>query len=109
MTTCLPAASAASTNCKAGWVPPIVSMMMSTSGSSITRDTSVVSRTPSSRTSRGLSRLRTAAQVQRDSSAGAAGDPVGVVRQQPRDPGSHGPQADHADCDVIHVDTKPFA
>ena len=51
--------------CKAGSVPPMVSMMMSTSGSSISRDDSVVSRTPSSRTSRGLSRSRTAAQVQR--------------------------------------------
>ena len=86
VTTCLPAASAASTNFKAGWVPPMVSMMMSTSGSSINRDTSVVSRTPSSRTSRGFSRSRTARPGPADPSARAAGDPVGVVRQQPRDP-----------------------
>ena len=50
---------------KAGSVPPIVSMMMSTSGSSITCEASVVSQTPSSETSRGFSRSRTAAQVQR--------------------------------------------
>ena len=66
VTTCLPAASAASTNCKAGSVPPIVSMMMSTSGSSInllTRRWSA-GRRPSGN-SRGFSRSRTAAQVQR--------------------------------------------
>ena len=86
MTTCLPAASAASTNFKAGWVPPMVSMMTSTSGSAITHAASVVSRTPSRRTSRGLSRLRTAAQVRRTLLACAAGDAVGVFRQQSRTP-----------------------
>ena len=37
-----------------------------------------------------------------DPPARAAGDPVGVIGQQPRDPGSDRPQADHADGDVVH-------
>ena len=81
VTTCLPAARAASTYCKAGSVPPIVSMMMSTSR--IVDQLRDVGREPDA-VERNIARLFQIADRRpgpADALAGAAGDPVGVIRQ----------------------------
>ena len=78
----------------------MVSMMTSTSGSSRIGSTSVVTRTPSSRTPRGLFGSRTAAHFQRIGRPAPPRQSFGMLGQQPRHTGPDRSQPDQANRDV---------
>ena len=94
---------APSTYWSAGSVPPMVSMMTSTSGSSISWDD--VGREPDAIESNIARLVRVANRnpAQADRPAGPTGDPFGMLGQQPRDSSAHRPQSDQADRHVFHV------
>ena len=85
----------------AGSIPPIVSMTMSTSGSSIICRASVVSRTPSSETPRGFRRSRTAAHFQRTGLPARRAIRSECSVNSRANAGPHRAQPDQPDCDMF--------